>query len=61
MCHLNHDQLHTRNRSQVEEATTGFNRWVTGVELRCDPTDEQCLTHWAEHKGFDDWRSRHDG
>ena len=47
-------------RLQIQEITTGFNRWVTGINLDKDPTDEECAKHYARNKGMEDFNKRHE-
>lgn len=44
----------------MQEMTTGFNRWVTGINLDKDPTDEECAKHYAKNNGMEDFSRRHE-
>ena len=51
-----HAQLVAALNAQLLQATTGFNRWVTGVAVGHDPTNDECLKHYDEHKGSKQFR-----
>lgn len=53
-----HAQRLRENLEQIAEATTGFNRWVTGVELGCDPDNAACIWHYNAHGGPEHFRAR---
>jgi hypothetical protein len=41
-----------------QEITVGFNRWVTGVAIRDNPSDLQCVKHWLDNRGEEDFAKR---
>ena len=49
-------------QAQAREACAGFNRWVTGVAVKHDPTPSECVSHWAINGGPEEFarRRRHE-
>lgn len=39
------------NRRQIAEAMEAFNRWVAGVNLKHEPTQNEILLWYIEHGG----------
>lgn len=51
--------LQTYLALELGDALGPFNRWVTGVALKRPPTDEECLWHYIEHGGPEQFSSTH--
>lgn len=43
--------LLSRNAAQIAEAESPFNMWVTGVELKHPPTQDEALAHYIKKGG----------
>lgn len=47
-------------KRQCLEMLDDFNKWVTGVEVKHDPTKDECARHYIEHGGAEHFASEYE-